>query len=87
MWPALQEKRHWRRYIYLWINYALYEELEVEDYDRTRQVYQACLELLPHKRFTFAKIWLLFAQFEIRQKDLSRARKILVCFALSHDTL
>ena len=24
--PAL-EKRLWRRYIYLWINYALYEEL------------------------------------------------------------
>lgn len=27
--PPIQEKRHWRRYIYLWINYALYEELEV----------------------------------------------------------
>lgn len=74
----MQEKRHWRRYIYLWINYALYEELEVEDFDRTRQVYQVCVELLPHKKFTFVKIWLLFAQFEIRQKDLSRVRKILV---------
>lgn len=28
--PPLQEKRHWRRYIYLWINYALYEELETK---------------------------------------------------------
>lgn len=28
--PPLQEKRHWKRYIYLWINYALYEELEVK---------------------------------------------------------
>lgn len=28
--PPIQEKRHWRRYIYLWINYALYEELEVK---------------------------------------------------------
>ncbi|KAI3833861.1 hypothetical protein MKX03_002201, partial [Papaver bracteatum] len=26
-------------YIYLWINYALYEELDVEDMDRTREVY------------------------------------------------
>lgn len=26
--PPIQEKRHWRRYIYLWINYGLYEELE-----------------------------------------------------------
>lgn len=28
--PPIQEKRHWRRYVYLWINYALYEELEVK---------------------------------------------------------
>ena len=28
--PLLSEKRHWRRYIYLWINYALYEELEAK---------------------------------------------------------
>uniref|UniRef100_A0A669CL94 Crooked neck pre-mRNA splicing factor 1 n=1 Tax=Oreochromis niloticus TaxID=8128 RepID=A0A669CL94_ORENI len=76
--PPIQEKRHWRRYIYLWINYGLYEELEVKDPERTRQVYQACLELIPHKKFTFAKIWLLFAQFEIRQKNLQAARKIMV---------
>ncbi|KAG5276590.1 hypothetical protein AALO_G00107420 [Alosa alosa] len=73
--PPIQEKRHWRRYIYLWINYALYEELEVKDPERTRQVYQACLELIPHKKFTFAKMWLLYAQFEIRQKNLQGARR------------
>ncbi|KAL6486665.1 hypothetical protein MHYP_G00060570 [Metynnis hypsauchen] len=73
--PPIQEKRHWRRYVYLWINYALYEELEVKDPERTRQVYQACLELIPHKKFTFAKIWLLYAQFEIRQKNLQNARR------------
>uniref|UniRef100_A0AAQ5ZKP4 Crooked neck-like protein 1 n=1 Tax=Amphiprion ocellaris TaxID=80972 RepID=A0AAQ5ZKP4_AMPOC len=75
--PPIQEKRHWRRYIYLWINYALYEELEVKDPERTRQVYQACLDLTPHKKFTFAKIWLLYAQFEIRQKNLQGARKVM----------
>lgn len=77
-----QEKRHWRRYIYLWINYALFEELEAEDMERTRQVYKACLDIIPHKKFTFAKIWLSFAQFEIRQKNLQQARKILVSFWL-----
>ncbi|XP_061126893.1 crooked neck-like protein 1 isoform X2 [Syngnathus typhle] len=75
--PPIQEKRHWRRYIYLWINYALYEELEVMDEERTRQVYQACLDLIPHKKFTFAKIWLLYGQFEIRQKNLQAARKVM----------
>ncbi|MCI4389619.1 hypothetical protein PGIGA_G00100110 [Pangasianodon gigas] len=73
--PPITEKRHWKRYIYLWINYALYEELEVKDPERTRQVYQACLELIPHKKFTFAKIWLLYAQFEVRHKNLPSARR------------
>lgn len=75
--PPTKNKQFWRRYIYLWINYAVFEELEARDYDRVRQVYKACLELLPHKVFTFSKIWLLFAQFEIRQKNLTAARKIL----------
>jgi hypothetical protein len=41
-------------------------------------VYKYCLELLPHKHFTFAKIWLLYAKFEIRNKNLTVARKSLV---------
>lgn len=28
--PPIPEKRHWKRYIYLWVNYALYEELEAK---------------------------------------------------------
>ncbi|GFO15887.1 pre-mRNA-splicing factor clf1 [Plakobranchus ocellatus] len=75
--PPSQIKRHWRRYIYLWINYALYEELEAQDTERTREVYRACLDIIPHRKFTFAKIWLMLAQFEIRQKNLSGARKVL----------
>ena len=42
------------------------------------QIYKACLEMLPHKQFTFAKVWIMFAQFEIRQLNLQAARKILV---------
>uniref|UniRef100_F7AR32 Crooked neck-like protein 1 n=1 Tax=Monodelphis domestica TaxID=13616 RepID=F7AR32_MONDO len=75
--PPIPEKRYWKRYIYLWISYALYEELEAKDPERTRQVYQACLKLIPHKKFTFAKMWLLYAQFEIRQKNLPLARRTL----------
>ncbi|KAK8967523.1 hypothetical protein KSP40_PGU018903 [Platanthera guangdongensis] len=75
--PPAQEKRYWQRYIYLWLNYALYEELGAEDMDRTRDVYRECLKLIPHKKFSFAKIWLLAAQFEIRQKSLKAARQIL----------
>lgn len=75
--PPANEKNYWRRYIYLWINYALYEELETEDFERTRQIYKTCLELIPHKKFTFSKIWLMYAQFEIRCKELQKARKTL----------
>uniref|UniRef100_A0A1A9WLB2 Suppressor of forked domain-containing protein n=1 Tax=Glossina brevipalpis TaxID=37001 RepID=A0A1A9WLB2_9MUSC len=42
-----------------------------------RYIYLTCLELIPHKKFTFNKIWLLYAQFEIRCKDLNKARKTL----------
>lgn len=76
--PPAKEKAYWRRYIYLWINYGLFEELEAQDVDRTRSVYKECLRLIPHKIFTFAKVWLLYAQFEIRQKNLQDARKSLV---------
>ena len=57
--PPANEKRYWQRYIYLWINYALFEELEAENKERTREVYRACLKLIPHKIFTFAKANLL----------------------------
>ena len=75
--PPSQEKRHWRRYIYLWIFYAVYEELETRDLDRAAQIYAAAIKLVPHKKFTFAKIWVLKAQFELRQNQLDRARKTM----------
>lgn len=75
--PPTREKRHWRRYIYLWIFYALWEEMVGKDVERTRQIYNECLKLIPHKQFTFAKIWLLKATFEIRQMNLGAARKTL----------
>jgi crooked neck len=75
--PPSQEKRHWRRYIYLWIFYAIWEEMDAQDISRARQIYTECLRLIPHKKFTFAKIWILAAMFEVRQKNLTAARKTL----------
>lgn len=107
--PPSEEKRHWRRYIFLWLNYALFEELDTkvcthlslpffcltrsssfrltcvldlpkprsQDLQRAREIYRACLKLVPHKKFTFAKVWVQFAEFEVRQQDLAAARKIL----------
>ena len=32
---------------------------------------------MPNKRFTFAKIWLLYSAFEVRRTELGAARKVL----------
>ncbi|KAH9034951.1 pre-mRNA-splicing factor CLF1 [Lactarius hengduanensis] len=75
--PPGSEKRHWRRYIFLWLDYALFEEIETKDFTRTREIYQTATQLAPHKQFTFAKLWLTFARFEVRRLNLPAARKIL----------
>lgn len=45
--------------------------------ERTRQVFLACLQLVPHKVFTFAKVWLLYARFEVRHDHVDVARRTL----------
>lgn len=34
------------------------------------------LKMVPHKQFSFAKVWKLYAEFEVRQLELDRARRI-----------
>ena len=45
--------------------------------DRVKNIYSKLLEMIPHKTFTFANVWLLYAKFLIRQRDLMAARKVL----------
>ncbi|KAL0587367.1 hypothetical protein ABG067_002984 [Albugo candida] len=90
--PPMQEKKYWRRYVYLWIKYAIFEELIVRkvkydnlsfetandsDEDRVKQVYTTCLALIPHDVFTFAKIWIMYAKYLVRLRDVQGARKVL----------
>jgi crooked neck len=58
----------------------VYEELQAKDTEKCRAVYNAALEIVPHKRFTFAKLWIMFAQFELRMLNVTSARKIMVRF-------
>lgn len=74
--PVIKEKKYWRRYIFLWINYAIFEEYVAKHIDRASQVYKKAIEIVPHKLFTFSKLWILRAHFHIRCKDLDTARKI-----------
>ncbi|KAK4688479.1 crooked neck, partial [Tremellales sp. Uapishka_1] len=75
--PPATEKRFWRRYIYLWLQYAVFEEIDTQDYGRARDVYKAAIKLVPHREFTFAKLWLAYAYFEVRRLDVTAARKVL----------
>jgi crooked neck len=75
--PSTDDKRFWRRYIYLWIRYAVWEETETQDVSAARTVYRRCLDLIPHAQFSFSKIWVMYASFELRQMDLVAARKVL----------
>jgi crooked neck len=75
--PPTEQKDHWRRYIYLWIYYAVFEEINMKDADRASQVYDACLSIIPHKKFSFAKVWIYASKLQIRRKNLAGARKML----------
>lgn len=68
----------WRRYIFIWIKYALYQEYELKDIDLARQTWNNCLKVIP-PTIIFGKIWILYAQFEIRnnEESVNRARKVL----------
>ncbi|CUM66181.1 uncharacterized protein PRCAT00003839001 [Priceomyces carsonii] len=68
---------NWRRFILIWIRYALWEEFNNSDSSKARQVWSDCLNVIPHKRFSFGKVWIHFAEFEIRNSNLTNARKIL----------
>ncbi|QRG38390.1 hypothetical protein FDK38_002798 [Candidozyma auris] len=70
----------WRRYVFLWIKFALWEEFSNRDIERARSIWTDALALIPHARFTFAKIWIMAAEFELRNdkvEALTKARKLL----------
>lgn len=61
--PPIQEKRHWKRYIYLWINYALYEELEAKV---KKQNYVSAVNGFLSSVFTAHLLW-IFMILETRK--------------------
>mmetsp|Transcript_9622 Transcript_9622/g.23880 ORF Transcript_9622/g.23880 Transcript_9622/m.23880 type:complete len:674 (+) Transcript_9622:39-2060(+) len=75
--PPAPEKRLWRRYIYLWLRYAIFEELIAKEPQQARLVLENCRRVVPHSSFTFAKVWVHSAHLEVRMGDLKAARKLL----------
>ena len=72
------EKRFWRRFIYFYIYEAVFEEITGKDLNRAQKAYEKALEVIPHTRFTFSKLWILYSNFLLRNgKNLTEARKLL----------
>ena len=69
----------WRRYIMFWIWYAFWEEMTNNNPDSAREIWNNCLKVIPHKLSTFAKVWIGYSEFELRNSEdgLAKARKIL----------
>ena len=74
--PKVASKRAWKRYIYIWIYFAVWEELSMHDTARVRQIYEKVLMLLQPLPFAFSKLYILYAEFALRLHDLPLARKI-----------
>jgi crooked neck len=44
--------------------------------EKTKEIFERVLKLIPHKKFTFSKLWIMYAKFNLRCKDVDRSRKI-----------
>eukprot|EP01064_Diplonema_japonicum_P039324 TRINITY_DN9825_c0_g1_i1.p1 TRINITY_DN9825_c0_g1~~TRINITY_DN9825_c0_g1_i1.p1 ORF type:complete len:641 (+),score=134.04 TRINITY_DN9825_c0_g1_i1:188-2110(+) len=73
----MNEKQYWSRYVYLWLMYAQYEELDMEDKGKADKVFQAMLRAIPHKMFSFSKAWIAYAEFLLRCNRLDDMRKVM----------
>ena len=73
--PIENEKKYWIRYIYIWIYYATFEELDAKCPSKAIEIYKECLKMIPHEKFTFSKIWINLAHLYLRQEQLEEARK------------
>ncbi|KAK0180677.1 hypothetical protein PV327_003035 [Microctonus hyperodae] len=70
---------NWRVYMYIWMYYASFEELDTKDINRSRELHKSCLNVIPDQMILFTNVWLYYAEFELRQKNFSAAREALGC--------
>jgi crooked neck len=43
---------------------------------KANAIYERAIKIVPHKKFTFSKLWIFYSQFHLRCNDLDKARKI-----------
>lgn len=75
--PINNTYTEWSKYIDIWINYAAFEEIDLKDVLKAEKVYNKIIELTPHKDLNFPYLWIHFAKFLIREKNLKKVRMTL----------
>ena len=75
--PLKKDKKHWTRYVYLWLFYAQFEESVAADIDRARNVYETALKLTEQVGMYFFKLYKCLGEFELRQLNIEGFRKCM----------
>eukprot|EP00915_Cephaloidophora_sp_WS-2016_P006272 GHVH01008260.1.p1 GENE.GHVH01008260.1~~GHVH01008260.1.p1 ORF type:complete len:635 (+),score=97.84 GHVH01008260.1:2218-4122(+) len=75
--PPVNKKQYWRRYIYLWLFFAVYLEVKANDVIKAKEVISQAIDTVPHKELTFKKLWKYAFEFELRNGSLAGARQVL----------
>ena len=52
--PPANEKVYWKRYVYLWLYYSVFEETVANTIPRANAIYEKLLSIIPHEVFTFS---------------------------------
>jgi crooked neck len=58
------------------LNWAIFEEILATNITQSRKIYYDLIKIIPHRNFTFSRVWILAAFFEVRHGDIETARKI-----------
>ncbi|KAI5675372.1 hypothetical protein M9H77_06322 [Catharanthus roseus] len=71
-------RKEWTDYIYLWLDYAYFEEFEAKDIEKARGIYSRCTRLISrYGMFLFPEVWISAAKLEINESDFDKARTLL----------
>lgn len=77
--PAGSDKKYWRRYLYIWLFYAQFEETMGKDIVRARNVLECAIKLMQYQKIYSTKILKYFGKFEIRHSSsLDRFRELMI---------
>lgn len=67
----------WRQYVTFWLKCLNYIYLSLNESLKAKQLIEYLInEIIPHEKFTFAKVWVLNAQLELLEGNLSNMRQI-----------